>query len=452
MNTQTQKITGREKFSYLLANIGNIPLMTLLSSYFLIYYTDVIGLDPAMVATLFLIAKVSDAVNDPIVGFLMDKFPVTRMGKFRPLLILGTIICSINYALLWFGAVWFPAIKYVMVYATYLLLGVTFAIMDISLNSLLPVMTTDNRERNSLSVIKALGYALGGVAISIIGPVIVASGTLQSYYILVFGSLAVVLVCSIVGALGVRENVAFDGSEEEKYGIRDLLKFLTCGPVAFTFLTSLLSYIGGQIQGSANTYFYTYMLGDLKLLSTVTVISLIGLIPGMILSPVLADRLGKKKVYGIGLLISAIGIGSRIFAPTSLTLLFVASIVGSVGSGLSGPLGYGIQADNTMYVQYTTGRRAEAAIASLSSFITKLGQGIGGAIPGYILALTGYAQGAAVQAQSVHTGIILCVIVLPALMSLVGTIVFTKGYTLDKQQIDEISEAISAGRHLGQEA
>lgn len=98
---------------------GNIPLMTLLSVYFMIYYTTVVGLDPKALATLFLISKVMDGISDPVMGFILDRFPVTKMGKFRPMLILGTIICVINYILLWFGAVWSPVGKYVIVYVTF---------------------------------------------------------------------------------------------------------------------------------------------------------------------------------------------------------------------------------------------------------------------------------------------------------------------------------------------
>ena len=212
MNHNSQKVGVGEKISYFLANIGNIPLMTLLSTFFLIFYTDVVGLNAGALATLFLISKVVDGISDPLMGFLLDKFPVTKMGKFRPMLMLGTVICVINYILLWFGAVWSPVGKYAIVYITYILLGWTFDIMDISLNSLLPVMTTDNKERNQLSLIKAIGYTIGGMGLSVVGPIIVASGTLESYYVLIFGAMAVTLVCSIVGALGVKERVAFEGT------------------------------------------------------------------------------------------------------------------------------------------------------------------------------------------------------------------------------------------------
>lgn len=95
--SKKQKVSIVEKMGLFMVCAGNIPLMGLLSGFFMIYYTNVVGLEPAALATLFLISKVVDGISDPIMGYFLDKFPVTKMGKFRPMIILGTIICVINY-------------------------------------------------------------------------------------------------------------------------------------------------------------------------------------------------------------------------------------------------------------------------------------------------------------------------------------------------------------------
>ena len=173
----------------------------------MIYYTTVVGLDPKALATLFLISKVMDGISDPVMGFILDRFPVTKMGKFRPMLILGTIICVINYILLWFGAVWSPVGKYVIVYVTYLLLGWTFDIMDISKNSLLPVMTEDMNERNSLSSVKGLAYVVGALVVGVAAPLILGDTSNKDGYIkLIIITVAVIFFCSIIGTLGVKER------------------------------------------------------------------------------------------------------------------------------------------------------------------------------------------------------------------------------------------------------
>ena len=384
---------------------GNIPLMGLLSGFFMIYYTNVVGLEPAALATLFLISKVVDGISDPIMGYFLDKFPVTKMGKFRPMIILGTIICVINYILLWFGAVWIPVGKYVIVYVTYLLLGWTFDIMDISKNSLLPVMSADDKERNSLSLFNALGTMIGSAVLAVAAPILVAEGTLQNYYVLIFGSMAMVLVLSIAGALCVKERVAFEGKKEESYTFRELLQFLRYKPVWALFLVALVVGVGSNIAGGAN-------------------------------------RFGKKQIFVMAIVVSILFSALRLIDVRSMLLIYISTVAGGVAGGCIAPLTTSIQADNTTYVQYKTGKRAEAAIASLTSFITKVAQGLGGAIPGYVLAATGFVTGSVAQPESINTGIILCVLILPTILTAAGAILFGTQYTLDKKAVEAISNIL----------
>ena len=423
---------------------GNIPLMGLLSGFFMIYYTNVVGLEPAALATLFLISKVVDGISDPIMGYFLDKFPVTKMGKFRPMIILGTIICVINYILLWFGAVWIPVGKYVIVYVTYLLLGWTFDIMDISKNSLLPVMSADDKERNSLSLFNALGTMIGSAVLAVAAPILVAEGTLQNYYVLIFGSMAMVLVLSIAGALCVKERVAFEGKKEESYTFRELLQFLRYKPVWALFLVALVVGVGSNIAGGAGAYFYTYILGDMTLMSGVSLVSMITALVGIFLGPILANRFGKKQIFVMAIVVSILFSALRLIDVRSMLLIYISTVAGGVAGGCIAPLTTSIQADNTTYVQYKTGKRAEAAIASLTSFITKVAQGLGGAIPGYVLAATGFVTGSVAQPESINTGIILWVLILPTILTAAGAILFGTQYTLDKKAVEEMHTAIAA--------
>lgn len=443
MNTEENKVKLSEKLGLLMVYVGNIPLMTLLSSYFLIYYTTVVGLDPVALATLFLISKIVDGISDPLMGFILDSFPVTKMGKFRPMLITGTLICVANYILLWFGAVWSPVAKYAIVYITYLLLGWTFDIMDISKNSLLPVMSADTNERNNLTIFSALGNMIGSGLIGVLAPIIVADGTMKSYYILIFGFMAFTLIFSIVGALKIRERVAFEGNQEEKYSVRDMLHFLSFKPLWSAFAAFLILGIGSSVAGGAGIFFFTYIIGDLKVISVLTIIGLVTALIGTFTGPMLAGRFGKKAVFLVIMVISVALNLLRLTNVTSMTLIYVTTLIGGIVTGGLMPINAGIQADNTAYVQYKTGKRAEAAIASLTSFIAKVAQGIGGALPGYILAAFGFIAGAAEQPESVHTGIIFCVLILPTILTAVGTLIFGTQYTLNKKALDEMNTAMT---------
>ena len=177
----------------------------------------------------------------------------------------------------------------------------------------------------------------------------------------------------------------------------------------------------------------------------VSTMSIIGTVPGVIAAPLVVNRIGKKKVCVTGILVFMVGPALRIiFGSASLPLAYVGTFLGWLGAGLLMPMQYGIQADNTLWVQYTTGKHAEAAIASLSSFITKVAQGIAGSLPGFVLAACGYAGGAAEQVSAVTGGIIACVLVVPALLNLLGAIVFIAGYKVTAADVDMMAKEIAA--------
>lgn len=430
------KIKMREKLSFAMANFGNIPIMTLINGYLLIFYTNICGLSPAACATLFLIARFLDAINDPLVGFIIDHLPTRKMGHFRPTLILGTILCSANFLLLWFGPMLSTSGKLAIAYVSYILLGVLFPVMDISLNSLLPVMTEDMKERNSLSSIKGLAYVIGALVIGVAAPLILGdTSNKQGYINLVLIMTAVIFFFSIIGTMGVKERVK--PQMENSYSVKELFKILSQKPVYITFLAVLLYSIGSNIVNAANTYFYTYIFEDLTLASIITLITCVTVFPATMVIGNLIGRFGKKKMYAIGLALAGLAPIIRLLDVRSIPLLIVSVLIAGIGAGFAAPLNYGIQADNTDYIEVSMGIRAEGAVASLSSFVSKCAMGIGGAIPGYLLQLAGFDSKAAVQNDNVINVIVLCVLILPAIVNVVAIVIFSKGYPITKEKLNE---------------
>lgn len=430
------KIKMREKLSFAMANFGNIPVMTLINGYLLIFYTNICGLSPAACATLFLIARFLDAINDPLVGFMIDHLPTRKMGHFRPTLILGTILCSANFLLLWFGPMLSTSGKLAIAYVSYILLGVLFPVMDISLNSLLPVMTEDMKERNSLSSIKGLAYVIGALVIGVAAPLILGdTSNKQGYINLVLIMTAVIFFFSIIGTMGVKERVK--PQMENSYSVKELFKILSQKPVYITFLAVLLYSIGSNIVNAANTYFYTYIFEDLTLASIITLITCVAVFPATMVIGNLIGRFGKKKMYAIGLALAGLAPIIRLLDVRSIPLLIVSVLIAGIGAGFAAPLNYGIQADNTDYIEVSMGIRAEGAVASLSSFVSKCAMGIGGAIPGYLLQLAGFDSKAAVQNDDVINVIVLCVLILPAIVNVVAIVIFSKGYPITKEKLNE---------------
>lgn len=435
------KIKIKEKASYALLNLSNVPVTLVVSSFLLIYYTNVIGISPAACATLFLVARITDAINDPFIGFFIDRIPTTKFGHFRKTLVIGSILCGLNYLLLWFGPLLFPAGKLVIAYISYILLGFLFPVMDISLNSLLPVMTENAKERNSLSAIKGLFLSLGGLAIGVLSPIIIGDASKADGYIhLIILIVALIVGGSIIGTLGVKERVV--AKPGQTYGIKDLFLILKQRPVFSFFIVNLFFGIGNFICMTTNTYFYVYILGNLQLFSIASLLSLVGMLPGVALSGVLANKFGKKNTYIIGLFCFGLLPLIRMIDVRNIPLVFVGTLVMNFGMGLITPHMYSIQADNTDYVELQTGYRAEAAVASLSSFVSKFSMGIGGAIPGYLLAAVGFNEALTTQSSAVNLVIIGCVILLPAVCAIISALIMIVIYPLNQEKLDAQTQKI----------
>ena len=154
-------------------------------------------------------------------------------------------------------------------------------------------------------------------------------------------------------------------------------------------------------------------------------------------------------MYAIGLALAGLAPIIRLLDVRSIPLLIVSVLIAGIGAGFAAPLNYGIQADNTDYIELKLGIHAEAAVAALSSFITegavaslssfvsKCAMGIGGAIPGYLLQLAGFDSKAAVQNDDVINVIVLCVLILPAIVNVVAIVIFSKGYPITKEKLNE---------------
>lgn len=445
-NKKTDRIKFGEKVAYGCINLGNIPIMTLINGYLLIFYTNICGLDPKACATLFLIARILDGLNDPLVGFCIDRLPSTRFGHFRMPLIVGTILCGINFLLLWFGPMMATSGKLLIAYISYLLIGVLFPVMDISLNSLLPVMATDMKERQSLSAIKGFVYAAGGVVLGISAPLILGDTSNKDGYITLIGICTVIIfVFSIIGTLGVKERVA-KPEGQASYTIKDLLRILTQKPVLITFLGVLLFTIGNNIQSTMAPYFFTYIMGDLTLSSVASLLMFVGLLITTILSGKAVAMKGKKSVFIFGLMIATLAFIIRLISPANVMLLYVANFFLGAGCGFVSTLTYSIQADNTDYVEMSLGMRAEAGISALSSFSSKFAAGVGGAIPGYILGISGFDEKLTVQTDLVNNMIIACQIIFPVLLFAVGIIVFAKGYPITREKLAEQNRILAERR------
>lgn len=413
-----------EKVSYFAGNLGNIMLSTVIGSFLLIYLTDVVGITAAAVGSLFLVARLVDGASDPIMGYLVDHLPVTRYGRFRSYLLVGGALATASFAALFLAPAWLSA-SVVAVWVTYLLWGIAFDLMDIPLNSLLPVMSGDPSTRGRLASIKGATYLFGTALITALTlPVVdtLGGGTAgwQTYVI----AIAIIsFALTTIAARGVRERIR--PVSAEKYHLADLRRmFLGNRAVPILLVSKVATSSASAAMMAGLPFFFSYYVGDKSLVSAVAIAMVVPMALGSIVAPALARRTGSKPAYLLSVVVVIVGLSSvALFPDLPGGAYLVCFAVTGFGFGGAVAVNYALLAELTDYVEWRSGFRAEAALASLASFAAKAGAGIGGAAIAYTLAATGYVANQ-VQDSGARVGILLAQAVIPAVLAVVGGLIF----------------------------
>lgn len=446
------KIGFGEKMAFLMGGSAIYPINMMMNTYLLIFYTDVVGLSMGAVATMMLLAKIFDAVNDPMMGFLIDHFPRTKKGRYLGYLLIGTVICGINFFFLW----WAPfavsnSMKLAVAYITYFLMGVTFDLAAVPANAMLVVESPKPEDRVILSTWKTVGQYVG-VGVSLAVPFILElfDTAIQGYIWSAAGMIAFAVIAAWIGQTGMKERVVIS-EEETKYSLKELFQAVTFRPVFIIMLALLLNSIPANF--SLNTYYFTYVIDDLTLVTWTNIPAAIGMLLGVFFSAPLANRFGRKKLYVFSCLIYCVACPLRFINPTSVPIImFICFVQGWLG-GAGVVVLYAIQADTIDIMEYQKGIRAEGAVLSINGLVTKMGGALGSTIPAYILAWCGYQEAidGAAQTQSdfVVTMIVVLTVAVPMVFFCLSALIYGAGYRYSDKQMHEITKALEE-KHAGE--
>ena len=180
INTHPNRIGMKEGSSYAIAEAANMFVLTFVSSYLKVFYTDVLHIDTTQIFVLLLVTRLWDAINDPIWGYIVAKRAPSKNGKYRPYLKtvsiplgISCILCFLNYADIINSKGAILAIAYI----TYTLFGMLYTGMNVPFGSLASVITDDPKGRTLLSTMRSVGSGVGGGIVSLIAPMIVYTST-----------------------------------------------------------------------------------------------------------------------------------------------------------------------------------------------------------------------------------------------------------------------------------
>jgi GPH family glycoside/pentoside/hexuronide:cation symporter len=445
------KVKLREKIAFGMSDFASCLSWGVVGSFMMFYYTDVALIPAAAVGTMFMITRIWDAINDPIMGVIIDRTH-TKWGKSRPYFLWMSAPLSVAMVLAFSVPDISSAGKLIWAYVTFILLDMTYTACNVPVSSILPAMTLDPNERNVLGVFRVFGALFGNVLTGMVTLGLVAflgSGskgwtlTLTVYAVLSFLMFLFVF-------FNVKERVAVPEGPVQKTAFKDGVKAIK-GNIPWFIATGLglLMNLMTSMRGAGLVYYLTYNLGQTGLVPIVTFLGMTVIVP-LLVMPLVVKHLGKKKTIIIGNCVSVLGYGLVAVSGASVPLLLIGTLIGSIGGGLGIGLIFILIADSVDYGAWISGVRAEGFLSAMCSFGQRMGTGIGGAGAAWILAAGRYVANAEAQEASALRAIHFNFAVTPIIVAVLN-IVLILFWNLDKLA-PQMIEDLKAGRIRGQAA
>jgi GPH family glycoside/pentoside/hexuronide:cation symporter len=439
-----EKLTIREKLGFSAGEYAGSVVWQAFMYFLPIFYTDTFGLTAAAVSTMFLVVRLFDAANDPIMGMIADRTN-SRWGKFRPYLLWFCIPYGLGTVLMFTTPDFSYAGKLIYAYITYGLMMIIYTAMMIPYNTLIGVISPDSKERTSVASYKfVFAYAAGASLQAFVIPLVdkLGGGDQSRGYTLtmaIFGTLCIVVF--IIAFLSVKERIKPDVSQ--KSSIRDDLKDLIRNkPWVILAAVSVTTLIYVAIRSAVIMYYFKYYLGNEKAAGPFMVAGTLAVMIGVLPTKWLSKKVGKKKLY-IGSMIIVIlsSAGFFIANPNDLVWIYAMQIIFSLASGPSMPLLWSMLADAADYSEWKNGRRATGLVYSAATFSQKMGFSLGGALSMFIFSLFGYVADVPQTAESL-LGIKLSLSLIPAAIAVLAVIALLF-YKLDDYQVAEIGDELA---------
>lgn len=446
------KQSAGKKLCFGVGALGKDLCYAMISTYLMIYFTDTVGLAPLFVGNLFLVARVWDAVNDPMMGFVVDNTR-SRWGKFRPWILIGTLLNAGILVLLFIGPELSGVAQYAYYSVMYILWGMTYTVMDIPYWSMLPSMSSTKEERDSMSVIPRifassawlLVGAFGLKMISALGKGSEARGYAYSSVVV-----AVIFVATIlVTVLFTRDRSSTDpasAKKSERTSLKYAIHVILANDQLKVYIGVVLAYnLVVQLAGGMALYYFKYVTNDADLFPYFTTAASLAEMGALFLFPVLSRFMNKKQVFAIASFTPAVGLIALLIAgytlPENIPLIIICGLFYKFGSGLTLGATTVMLADVIDYGEVKLGTRNESIVASFQTLLVKTASAFAGWFIGVGLTICGFVENVQ-QTETTLTGMRILMCVVPSVITVLAFIIYARGYKLDGSFLEDISKQL----------
>lgn len=442
-----EKMSVSKLLGYGLGEVGSQLIWYMVSSYLMLFYTDILTLSAGAIAMIMLVARIWDAVNDPMMGAIADRTR-TKWGRFRPYIIFGTPVLAL-FNLLTFTV--FPVhgvVKVALALICYIGAGMAYTAVSTAYASLVNVIAKKSQEKQDLSAARTVGSSVAQLVLAIAAmPLILKLGhsevaTGQGYFrtVLLFSLVAIPCLWLIAFLCKETYGNELHQNHEKKSLKESLINIFRNKQIVLAMLVCFM--VTTAIMGRITllSYYVIYVMGSYTLVGAVMGVMCIGAIVFSMLIPIFTRIMGKRNWLICICSIMSIGMIGTYFAdPTNVPVILVLSFMIGVGNSGQGVI-FGMFSDCIDYSDYKYGVREEGLSFSFITFAVKLAGALVGAVGVVLLAKFGYVAGVE-QTEAAKAGINMVVNIIPAICTIIGLIPLFF-YKLSNKKMAEIAQEL----------
>ena len=403
----------RDKIGYAFGDMGCNFSFQLVSSYMYLFYTQCIGLSAKHWAWIIIVSKVWDAVNDVLIGSLVDRTRISKKSKFMPWISIGSVVLVVFSIMIFTPVSNFSQIgKILWCLGSYCLWSVAYTMINVPYGSLHSVITEDPKQRTTLSTFRSIGAALPAVLVMILPKLVYKDNVLSA------NSLFIVTIVFSIAAFfaffGLRkmvtERVVREDKVEKVSYISTVKSYFTNRAMVGITIATVAVVIFYNSSMSVNNLVFQFYFNDAEKASLAMIASYLPLVAFMPFASNIVAKVGKKKLLTISGLVSIIaGIVMLVLPITPDFKGIIIYVVGlmfvNTGCCVFQIIVWAIVADCIEDSYRKKGVREEGSLYALYSFFRKLAQGIGSAIVALSLSSVGYIESSSVQTAEVSANI-----------------------------------------------
>ena len=485
---EAETLSVGEKIGYGLGDTASNFYWKLFENFQLYFYTDVFGISAAAAGTMFLVTKIWDAINDPLVGFVSDRTR-TAWGRFRPYLLWMSIPFAITGILTFYTPDLSDRGKLIYAYITYTAVFMAYTAINIPYGALLGVISSNSLERTTVSTYRFILAFMGGLCVQLFTnplvkyfggtKIIEKDGVMEEiaadpqtgfFWTVVCYAVAAVILFTIT-FLTTRERVQPEQSTNPSFA-SDLTDLLKNRPWIVLLFVGLFQILAGWTRGSATGYYFNYFaeidgnylldlgswgkyfdIGDFGFFFFAG--SIFGIL-GMFFTKSLVKIFGNKWLMILMMLGNAICMASFYWIEADqVGLMYLLHCFGAFITGPMPILLWAMYADAADYSEWMNHRRATGLVFAAATFSQKLGSALGAAVPGWLLGASGFVAPIdnVPQPQSEETvgGIVSMMSIFPAVFLVAGCVAMLF-YNLSTERLQQIEADLKKRKKANQKS